>query len=181
MAASVGIAVSRTRERREVRLGRSQATRREGDGVPAPEGDSLEAAAGPRAVRVSRTLTIPERELRFRFAPSGGPGGQHANKVSTRVELRFDVAKSPSLGPVQRARLLDRLGPEVRIVVDSERSQSRNRAEAIERFRQRLAGALRIPRSRTPTRPSRASVERRLQQKRRRSQQKQSRRTSHDE
>jgi ribosome-associated protein len=136
---------------------------------------------GARRVRVNRSLAIPVSELTFRFGPSGGPGGQHANKVSTRVELRFDVEHSPSLGPGQRARLLQRLGPEVRIVVDAHRSQGRNRQEAVERLRSRLADALSVPRSRTPTRPSRSAVEHRLQEKRRRAEQKRSRRPPPDE
>ncbi len=106
------------------------------------------------------SLRIPVSELQFRFSPSGGPGGQHANKVATRVELRFDVAGSPSLGPRQRARLLERLGPELRVVADDERSQLRNRQLATERFRERLAAALRVDKPRRPTRPTRASKER---------------------
>jgi ribosome-associated protein len=135
-----------------------------------------EEGVGARAVRVNRSLAIPLSELTFRFTPSGGPGGQHANKVSTRVELRFDVEHSPSLGPGQRARLLRRLGPEVRVVANRHRSQARNRDEAVERLRDRLADALSVSRPRTPTRPSRSSVERRLSEKRRRADQKRSRR-----
>jgi ribosome-associated protein len=105
-----------------------------------------------------------------------GPGGQHANKVSTRVEVRFDVVGSPTLGPRQRARLLDRLGPEVRVVADDERSQIRNRAAAVERFRSRVADALHVDKPRRPTRPSRGAKERRLADKRQRSERKKSRR-----
>ena len=90
-------------------------------------------------VEITPSLRIPLSELQFRFGPSGGPGGQHANKVATRVELRFDVAASAALGPRQRERLLDRLGSEVRVVVDEERSQARNRRLAVERLRERLA------------------------------------------
>ncbi len=132
-------------------------------------------------VRVSPSLAIPRSELQYRFSPSGGPGGQHANKVNTRVELRFDVARSPSLGPRQRARLLDRLGPEVRVVADDERSQSRNRQLATERFRARVAAALRIEKSRRPTRPGRGAKERRLADKRRVSERKRSRRKDLDD
>jgi ribosome-associated protein len=131
---------------------------------------------GRRTLRVTRSLTIPTSELNLRFAPSGGPGGQHANRASTRVELRFDVEHSRSLGPNQRSRLLQRLGPEVRIVADRHRSQARNREEALERLRDRLASALSVPRPRTPTRPSRSAVERRLEDKRRRAERKRSRR-----
>jgi ribosome-associated protein len=142
-------------------------------GSPAGEDD---AGGDARALRVNRSLAIPLSELTFRFGPSGGPGGQHANKASTRVELRFDVEHSASLRPGQRARLLERFGRHVRVVADGNRSQSRNREEAVERLRQRLADALVTKRPRTPTRPSRGAVERRLDEKRRRSQQKQARR-----
>jgi len=133
------------------------------------------------AVRISASLAIPLSELQFRFSPSGGPGGQHANKVNTRVELRFDVAGSPSLGPRQRARLIDRLGPEVRLVADDERSQLRNRQLAVQRFRARVADALRIEKPRRPTRPSRGAKERRLTAKRRVSERKRARRPDLDE
>ena len=80
------------------------------------------------SVFVTRSLTIPAAELEWRFSRSGGPGGQHANKTSSRAEVRFDIAASTSLGPRQRTRLLDRFGPEIRVVADDERSQARNRA-----------------------------------------------------
>ncbi len=132
-------------------------------------------------VRISPGLSIPVSELQFRFTPSGGPGGQHANKVSTRVELRFDVAGSPTLGPRQRARLTDRLGPEVRIVADDERSQLRNRQLAVERFRARVADALHVDKPRRPTRPSRGAKERRLADKRQLSERKRNRRPDLDD
>jgi ribosome-associated protein len=127
-------------------------------------------------VRVTPSLSIPLSELQFRFSPSGGPGGQHANKVNTRVELRFDVAGSPALGPRQRARLIDRLGPEIRVVVDDERSQIRNRQLAVERFRARVGAALHVEKPRRPTRPSRGAKERRLAEKRQLSERKRNRR-----
>jgi ribosome-associated protein len=132
-------------------------------------------------VRISASLAIPLSELQFRFSPSGGPGGQHANKVNTRVEIRFDVVGSPSLGPRQRARLIDRLGPEVRLVADDERSQLRNRQLAVQRFRARMADALRIEKPRRPTRPSRGAKERRLTAKRRVSERKRARRPDLDD
>jgi ribosome-associated protein len=132
-------------------------------------------------IRVTSSLAIPQSELQFRFSPSGGPGGQHANKVNTRVELRFDVAGSPSLGPRQRARLIERLGPEIRVVVDDERSQIRNRQLAVERFRARLSAALHIEKPRRPTRPSRGAKERRLTAKRHLSERKKWRRPDFDE
>lgn len=129
---------------------------------------------------VSRTCRIPLGELRWTFSPSGGPGGQHANTSNTRAEVRFDVATSPSLGPRQRARLLERLGPVVRVVADDERSQYRNRALALERLNARLAEALRVERPRRPTRIPRGRNEARLQAKRRQSQRKQERSTRPD-
>ena len=125
---------------------------------------------------MTSSVAIPRSELRWRFSRSGGPGGQHANTADTRVEVRFDIAGSPSLTPAVRARLLERLGPELRVVADDERSQNRNRELAIARLRGRLAEALRVRVPRRPTRPGRAAVERRLDEKRRQSQRKQDRR-----
>jgi ribosome-associated protein len=129
----------------------------------------------PDELRVSSSCRIPLEELDWRFSASGGPGGQHANTANTRVEVRFDVAGSPSLGPRQRERLLGRLGPVVRVVASDERSQARNRQLALERLAARLAEALRVERPRHPTRPSRSARERRLGAKRRRAETKRSR------
>ncbi len=135
-------------------------------------------SAGERGLlRVTRTCAVPLDELEWRTSRSGGPGGQHANTSDTRVEVRFDVAGSPSLGPRQRARLLERLGPEVRAVASDTRSQHRNRELALERLRSRLAVGLRVEPTRRPTRPSAAAKEARLGAKHRRSERKQSRRT----
>lgn len=120
-------------------------------------------------LQVTPSCAIPLRELQWRFSRSGGPGGQHANTADTRVEVVFDVAGSPSLRPHQRARLLERLGPEVRAVAADERSQARNRALALDRLRSRLATALRVAPVRRATRPTRTSQERRVADKRRRS------------
>ncbi len=119
-------------------------------------------------LRVTRLCAIPLSELEWRFTRSGGPGGQHVNTSSTQVEVRFDVAGSPSLGPRQRARLLSRLGPTVRVVASDTRSQARNRELALERLRRRLAEGLRRPRRRRPTAPSPAARRSRLDDKRRR-------------
>ena len=132
-------------------------------------------AAGD-VLRVTRSVAIPLGELEVRTGPSGGPGGQHANRAHTRVEVRFDVESSPSLGPIQRARVVDRLGPVVRVAADDERSQARNRALAMERLAARLAGALHVDKPRRPTRPSKGAVERRLEAKRRQSTRKRERR-----
>ncbi len=152
--------------------------RRPGAAVTEPVPEPLPDAD---RVRITSSLSIPMSELRFRFTASGGPGGQHANKVATRAELRFDVTGSPSLGPRQRARLLEKLGPEVRVVADDERSQGRNRQLAVTRFRERMAAALRVETPRRPTRPSKGAKERRLTAKRHRSEKKRSRRPDVDD
>jgi ribosome-associated protein len=125
---------------------------------------------------VAPGVRVPRSELQVRFSASGGPGGQHANKAATRVELTFDVAASSALLPVQRERVIAKLGEQVRVVVDEERSQARNRTIAEERFVARLAGALRVERPRRDTKPTKGAKERRLQAKRQRSQTKASRR-----
>lgn len=125
---------------------------------------------------VRRGLVIPASEISERFTTSGGPGGQHANRAATRVELRFDIAGSQALDDAQRARLLATFGGDVRVVVDEERSQMRNRSIARERLAGRLAGALAPPRARRPTRRTRASQVRRMDAKRRRGDVKRSRR-----
>jgi ribosome-associated protein len=121
---------------------------------------------------VSRGLVIPIKELQWRFTPSGGPGGQHANRSSTRVEVRFDVAGSPSLGPRQRARLVERLGPVARAGAGESRSQTRNRELALRRLAERLEAALRVEPPRVPTRPSSSASARRVEAKRRRGERK---------
>lgn len=125
---------------------------------------------------VARGVRVPRSELTWRFTASGGPGGQHANKAATRAELTWDVVASQALLPVQRERVLGRLGPVVRIVVDDERSQARNRALAEERFVARLAAALHVEAPRRKTKPSKGAKERRLQEKKQRSQTKADRR-----
>ena len=130
----------------------------------------------PGRLRVSPTLVIPLAELTWRFSRSGGPGGQHANTANTRAEVRFDIAGSPSLGPRQRARLRERLGDEVRVVASDERSQARNRDLALRRLADRLSDGLRVDAPRRATRPTKASVQRRLQDKRRQASRKADRR-----
>lgn len=133
--------------------------------VPARYGRSVSEA---RELIVSRSCRIPLDELEWRFSSSGGPGGQHANTSNTKAEVRFDVVTSPSLGPRQRARLLERLGPLVRVVASDERSQSRNRDLALQRLAARLAEGLRIETPRVATRPRPAAKRRRVDEKRRR-------------
>lgn len=124
-------------------------------------------------LHVTDTVTIPMAELQFHFSRSGGPGGQHVNRTATQVELTFDVQRSASLDESQRARVLGKLKSAIdsrgvlHLTCQATRSQSRNRAEVIERFQRLLRKALHIPTPRRPTRPGRAAVERRLQEKRR--------------
>lgn len=127
-------------------------------------------------LRVSRSCAIAVNELEWRFSSSGGPGGQHANTSNTRVELLFDIEASASLGPRQRARLVERLGPRVRIVASERRSQLQNRELALERLRERLAAALHVDPPRVATRPSRSSQRARVEQKRRQGERKRTRR-----
>jgi len=118
---------------------------------------------------VTNSVRIPRHEIEVSFSASGGPGGQHANKAATRVELRLDLASSSAFSTAQRARVTERLGDEIRVVVDDERSQVRNRALAEERLVARLQSALHVQRSRRKTKPTRGSKERRLKAKKGRS------------
>ncbi len=125
--------------------------------------------------KINERVTIPAEELSFVASRGGGPGGQHVNKVSSRVTLRFDVTGSPSLGDEDRERLLSTLTARLsndgvlQISSHAARSQAANRVEVIERFRVLLENALRRPKKRRPTRPSGAAKRRRLDDKRHRS------------
>lgn len=132
-------------------------------------------------LRVTASVVIPANELSWSFGPSGGPGGQHANRAHTRAEVRFDAQSSPSLSQYQRQRIIDRLGTVVTVSADDERSQLRNRRLALDRLRQKLAGALRVETPRRPTRPGRGAVERRLEAKRQQAARKKNRRGSFDD
>ena len=127
-------------------------------------------------LRVTASVVIPASELTWRFGPSGGPGGQHANRAHTRAEVRFDIEASAALTEGQRNRLMKKLGPVVTVSADDERSQLRNRRLAVDRLRLRLADALLIETPRRPTRPGRGAVERRLDAKRRQATRKRERR-----
>jgi ribosome-associated protein len=131
-------------------------------------------------LRVNDQLTIPGDEIELRASRSSGPGGQHANVTASRIEAVFDVEASAVLDDAQRARLLSKLGPQVTAVAQDARSQARNRELALERLRDRLAEGLRRPKPRRPTKPSRAAREKRLEQKRRRSERKATRRPPSD-
>jgi ribosome-associated protein len=119
-------------------------------------------------------LTIPLSELTFRATRSGGPGGQHVNTSSTRVELTWDVAGSPSLDDAQRSRIMSRLSNRIdsrgtlRLVEGGSRSQLQNREAVAARFGTLIAGALKKRRHRRKTRPPRAAREKRLREKKRR-------------
>jgi ribosome-associated protein len=121
------------------------------------------------SIRVTRSVSIPAAELRLRVSRSSGPGGQHANTSETRVEAVFDVDASTALTERQKQRVKAAAGPVLRAVAQDERSQARNRELAVERLVAKLRDALRVERRRVATRPTKASVERRLEAKRRRS------------
>ena len=125
---------------------------------------------------MTRSVVLPPDEIELRFSRSSGPGGQHANTAETRVEARFDVEASAALSAVQKRRVLAKAGPVLRAVAQDERSQARNRELAVERLVEQLREALRVPRKRVPTRPSRAARQRRLEQKKRRAETKRLRR-----
>jgi len=137
-------------------------------------------------IDVAGHLSIPGQELRWRFDTSGGPGGQHANKASTRVELSWDLNASPALSDAMRRRLLDRLGSRavsgvLTVVAADTRSQWRNRSIARHRMQEVLTEALRDDPDRVATRVPAAARRRRLERKRRRSVLKRSRRTPEEE
>ena len=134
-----------------------------------------------QSIRVTRSVSIPASEIRFRVSRSSGPGGQHANTAETRVEALFDVDASQSLTDRQKQRVRTKVGAVVRAVSQDERSQARNRDLAVERLVAKLRGALHVERRRVATRPTKASVERRLEAKRRRSAAKRTRGTPADE
>ena len=140
-----------------------------------------------RDVRVNRSLTIPGDEIRLKFSTSGGPGGQHANKTATRVDLSWDVEQSRALGPRQRERIKSKLGRRVdsagvlRLSSDARRSQLRNKEDVLERLGRVVGQALKREKSRVATGPTKASKERRLKEKKRRSDLKRSRRPSFDD
>jgi ribosome-associated protein len=132
-------------------------------------------------LRIDSGLSIPLAEVELRTSRSSGPGGQHANVTASRVEAVFDVEASQALDEAQRARLLERAGPVVTAIAQDARGQSRNRALALQRLAGKIAAALRVPRRRRPTRPTGASRQRRLEEKRRRGQRKRGRRPPADD
>jgi ribosome-associated protein len=132
-------------------------------------------------IEINNQLSIPEDELTFTASRAGGPGGQHVNKVSTRVTLRFDVAGSPWLSAAQKNRIAQQLATRMtregvlRVACGKHRSQAANRAEAVERFAELLREALKRRKRRRSTKVPEAERKRRLEQKRRRARLKQRR------
>jgi ribosome-associated protein len=132
------------------------------------------------SIRVTRTVVVPPGEIRLRTSRSSGPGGQHAQKSETRVEAVFDVEASSALSDTQKRRVIAKAGTVLRAVAQDERSQLRNKELAVERVVEALREALRVPRHRTPTKPTKAARERRLSEKKRRGETKKLRRPPGD-
>ena len=138
-----------------------------------PRADDRLLSAGPGC-------RVPASEVTWRFGPTGGPGGQHANRAHTRVEAELDLRSVRGIAADIRERLVSRLGPRLRVVVDRHRSQARNRERALDEMELRIREALVVQRSRRPTRPRRGAVERRLEAKRQKGARKAERRRDWD-
>jgi ribosome-associated protein len=128
------------------------------------------------SIRVTRSVVLPLTDVEFQVSRSSGPGGQHAQKSETRVVAVFDVEASSALTDAQKRRVVAKAGPVLRAVAQDERSRTRNRELALDRLVAALREALRVERKRKPTKPTTASRERRLQEKKRRSEAKRLRR-----
>ena len=118
---------------------------------------------------MTRSVLLPLAEIELRFSRSSGPGGQHANTAETRVEAILDVEASSALTETQKQRVVAKAGSTLRAVAQDERSQLRNRELAVERLVAQLREALKVPRRRVATKPTKAARERRLESKKRRS------------
>jgi ribosome-associated protein len=136
-----------------------------------PEAGHRPPAGNPSAagLRVTRSVSLPVDEIELRFSRSSGPGGQHAQRTESRVEAVLDIEASSALTDVQKRRVVAKVGTVLRAVAQDERSQWRNRELAVERLVEALRRALAVKRPRRPTAPTTASRERRLEEKRRRS------------
>jgi ribosome-associated protein len=141
----------------------------------------------PTKVIITPTLSIPLSEVQYRFVRSSGPGGQHVNKTSTQVELWFDVLQSSALTEAQRQRLLHKLknlidsAGVLQLSGQSERSQFQNKQQVTEKFKSLLIAALRVPKPRRPTRPTKASKEKRIASKKKQAQMKKARSKFYEE
>jgi len=144
---------------------RESTSRRLDGGDPGAEVPALPA---PERIRVTRSVSLPVSEIELRVSRSSGPGGQHAQKSSTRVEAVLDVEESTALSDVQKRRVTARAGPVLRAIAQDERSQARNRELAVERLVEKLRQALAVPRRRVPTQPTARARERRIAGKKRR-------------
>jgi ribosome-associated protein len=137
-------------------------------------------------LNVTSTLSIPRAELQYRASRSGGPGGQHVNTSSTRIELLWDLNGSRAVSDEERERLRARLAPRldsegmVRVVASEHRSQGQNREAADARLAALVRHALHVPKKRRPTKPTRAAKEKRLSEKKRVSEKKRNRRVDVD-
>jgi len=130
----------------------------------------------PEELRIDDAVSIPIAEIELRASRSSGPGGQHANVTASRIEASFEIEASQALSAEQKRRLSARHGRRVTAIAQDARSQARNRALALERLAERIRTGIKRPKRRRPTRPTRASGERRLESKKRRSQTKRARR-----
>jgi ribosome-associated protein len=140
----------------------------------------IAAMTASESIRVTKSVVVPVSEIELRMSRSSGPGGQHAQKSETRVEAVFDVEASASLSDAQKRRVIAKAGPVLRAVAQDERSQLRNRELATARLVDALRAALFVQRRRVPTKPSTASKQRRLAEKKRRSEVKRLRRSADD-
>jgi ribosome-associated protein len=131
----------------------------------------------PPALRITASVAVPFDEIEVRATTSGGPGGQQANRSHTRIEVRLDLETTTALTPHQRERVIGRVGPVLTAASSDERSQARNRDQALDRLAEKLRAALHVDLARRPTRPSKASVRRRLDAKKRTSERKADRRS----
>ena len=136
----------------------------------------MPALPAAERIRVTRSVSVPVSEIELRVSRSSGPGGQHAQKSSTRVEAVLDVESTTTLSDVQKRRVTAKAGPVLRAIAQDERSQARNRELAVERLVEKLRQALAVPRRRVATKPTKTARERRLESKRRRARTKKLRR-----